>query len=487
MHQFPSNVAGTIVLFFLLMCSHMVLPKYTDRFVQLIDPYSTLALKSMNIMFVPPVVEIVNNSPTPGPEVVVGYFVGFILTTILVRLLRFLLYSHYDFLKHTITSSKEKTTEVDPKLSEEAVIINVPEDIRHKSKPSVSLPLNDAHDLPSGSSDSTIASFCVSAHHHSESVQLDQHSHTQSPKDKHGPLHYIAIWCMKESNFDDLTFFILFCFAAFVFLPLPEDNGAMPFFRLLLYFTMTILLFSLSCKLPVRLRLIFHPIIVTAAIVMAGIAYFERVKGFDIKHGADLYKSGVTFISLVEKTNVNWPGAGDILATTMDVSIISLAFNVYKSRPNELRQWLIIVASIVPVAFLIMFVTPMFAYAIGCSPADSIVWSSRSVTTAIGIVISRVLGSNQSIVTCIIIFTGITGPILGPTLLKLARVKDDDYMTIGITMGSHSHGVGTAYLIGKNPRASGMSSIAFAIFGTTGVIVASIPALSDIIKRSSGF
>jgi putative effector of murein hydrolase len=63
----------------------------------------------------------------------------------------------------------------------------------------------------------------------------------------------------------------------------------------------------------------------------------------------------------------------------------------------------------------------------------------------------------------------------------------DDYMTIGITMGSHSHGVGTAYLIGKNPRASGMSSIAFAIFGTTGVIVASIPALSDIIKRSSGF
>jgi putative effector of murein hydrolase LrgA (UPF0299 family) len=69
MHQFPSNVAGTIVLFFLLMCSHMVLPKYTDRFVQLIDPYSTLALKSMNIMFVPPVVEIVNNSPTPGPEV----------------------------------------------------------------------------------------------------------------------------------------------------------------------------------------------------------------------------------------------------------------------------------------------------------------------------------------------------------------------------------------------------------------------------------
>jgi putative effector of murein hydrolase len=60
-------------------------------------------------------------------------------------------------------------------------------------------------------------------------------------------------------------------------------------------------------------------------------------------------------------------------------------------------------------------------------------------------------------------------------------------MTIGITMGSHSHGVGTAYLISKNPKASGMSSIAFALFGTLGVVVASIPALSDTIKRLSGF
>jgi putative effector of murein hydrolase len=60
-------------------------------------------------------------------------------------------------------------------------------------------------------------------------------------------------------------------------------------------------------------------------------------------------------------------------------------------------------------------------------------------------------------------------------------------MTIGITMGSSSHGVGTAYLISKNLRASGMSSLAFAIFGTIGVIVASIPALSETIRHISGY
>lgn len=74
-----------------------------------------------------------------------------------------------------------------------------------------------------------------------------------------------------------------------------------------------------------------------------------------------------------------------------------------------------------------MFATPLFAHAIGCSPPDSLVWSARSVTTAIGIVIADVLGASQSVVTCIIVFTGIMGPLFGPFLYKLARVSDGKY------------------------------------------------------------
>lgn len=69
MEKFPSNVAGMIVLFFILMCLHAVKPTFTNKLVHFIDPYSSFALKSMNIMFVPAVVQIVNNPPTTGPEV----------------------------------------------------------------------------------------------------------------------------------------------------------------------------------------------------------------------------------------------------------------------------------------------------------------------------------------------------------------------------------------------------------------------------------
>ncbi|GAA5797194.1 hypothetical protein HPULCUR_002573 [Helicostylum pulchrum] len=504
MHKFPSNVAGMIVLFFLLMCSHTVSAKQTDKFVKFVDPYSSFALKSMNIMFVPAVVQIVNNPPTTAAEVgrmicvfIVGYFIGFMLSTLLVRFFRILIFwsaASHKFTENPTLNEKTKmhrNTTMDEEevghtiqLNPVSSVVTLPTVIHRLSDdnaPSCSSTLTGIS--AQGGTPNTVNNTyrCCTSNNNTLYEPYNHHQH------QHGPLHTFAIWCMQQSSFDDLTFFLIFCICAFVFLPLPEDNAAMPFFRLFLYFSMIILIFSAACRLPVKMRLLFHPIIVTAAGVMAGIAYFERVKGFDIKYGVDQFKNGVTFISLVERTNVGWPGAGDILAATMDVSIISMAFNVYKNRPDSIRHWVLIFCSVMPMTFLVMFVTPLFAYSIGCSSADSIVWSSRSVTTAIGIVIGDVLGANQSVVTCIIVFTGIMGPLCAPLLYKLARVKDDDYMTIGITMGSSSHGVGTAYLISKNTRASGMSSLAFAIFGTTGVIIVSIPILADTIRHLSGY
>ncbi|KAI8638772.1 LrgB-like family-domain-containing protein [Parasitella parasitica] len=526
MHEFPSNVAGMIVLFFLLMCSHTAFPKFTDKLVLFIDPYSSFALRSMNIMFVPAVVGIVNNPPTTGNEVgrmicvfIVAYVVGFVLCTFIVRGLRIIIFAPFisKLKKQKLDYDTSTTPNVGRKekiemhknrtLDEEEVYVNTPTNAHLNRVSSVTTfdttirPLSDddaascvstLNHYPSAVScrgensaqtTETTAADCSSSNNNNAFYEP---FNSTRPK-KHGPLHSFAIWCMEQSTFDDLTLFIIFCLCAFIFLPLPEDNLATPFFRLFLYFTMTILLYSAACRLPPQIRIVVHPIILCSACTMAGIAYFERVKGFDIKHGVNLYKTGITFISLVEKTNVGWPGGGDILGAAMDVAIISLAFNVYKSRPNSLREWIIVFSSIAPMAFLIMFVTPLFAHGIGCSPADSLVWASRSVTTAIGIVIGNVLGADGSVVTCIIVFTGIMGPICGPYLFKLARVRDDDYMTIGITMGCSSHGVGTAYLISKNPKASGMASIAFAVFGTIGVIVASIPALSDTIRHLSGY
>ncbi|KAI9248094.1 LrgB-like family-domain-containing protein [Sporodiniella umbellata] len=444
LEQFPSSVAATIVLFTLLMCARAVAPQRTDRWLQKIDPYTTFGSKSMSIMFVPPLVQIANNPPTPGPEIgrmvcvfLVGYGVGFLVDD---------------------ENSSSSTSTLD------SLPLNMY--TSHQDSSDNSAFKTDGDWIPAKALD------CGCCRPHLA---------------VHGPLHDLLLWCMKEANFDDLACLVLFSLAVFVYLPLPSTSPAAPPFRLLLDFSLTVLLFSLAGRVPDKIRILFHPIVVTSAGVMAAIGYFERVKGFDIHHGIDLYKTGITFISLVEKTRVGWPGAGDLLAATMDVAIISLAFNMDKSRPGEWRLWIIVILSILPVTFLVMFITPLFAQAIGCTPDNSIVWSCRSVTAAIGIVIGRSLGANLSIVTCLIVFTGVMGPIFGGLLFKLARVREDDYLTIGITMGSHSHGVGTSFLIARHPKASGMSSIAFTVFGTLAVVIAFIPSLAEIIRRFSGF
>ncbi|CAO3702303.1 unnamed protein product [Rhizopus stolonifer] len=325
MHQFPSNVAGTIVLFFLLMCAHTIFPAYTDRFVKMVDPYSTFAIKSMNIMFIPPLVQIVNNSPTPGSEVgrmmcvfLLGYFIGFIITTLLVRFFRLLLFTPFSKIILQKNTIKEET-------NRDSGIIQVEEAHSHVTLPS--------QQHMSENSALTIDMVTPEKKEQDESCKDSQNCKTQGRL-----LDVFSLWCSRESNFDDLFFFILFFIAAFIYLPLPFGHPAMPAFRLLLDFTMTILLFSAVSRLPRKMLVVFNPIVVASACTMAGIAYFERVKGFDIYHGVNFYKTGITFISLVEKTNVGWPGAGDVLSVTMDVSIISLAFNIYKNRPDQFRQ-----------------------------------------------------------------------------------------------------------------------------------------------------
>lgn len=273
---------------------------------------------------------------------------GFTTCTLVVRSLRILLYG--SCIPHKKTSELPTNEKIkmhkNKTLEEEEVKIEIPPGPIQLNKINsiVSAPgaINQASTGSVVSCASTLPGASIaSSPEHNDPVDNVNNNRVvydrYKPREKHGPLHVFALWCMDQSTFDDLTMFIIFCLCAFVFLPLPADNPAMPFFRLFLYFTMTLLLYSAACRLPAKARLVVHPIILTAACVMAGVAYFEQVKGSNIYHGVSLYKNGVTFISLVEKTNVGWPGAGDILAATMDVSIISMAFNVYKCRPDSFR------------------------------------------------------------------------------------------------------------------------------------------------------
>lgn len=94
----------------------------------------------------------------------------------------------------------------------------------------------------------------------------------------------------------------------------------------------------------------------------------------------------------------------------------------------------------------------------------------KSITTPIGMSLSKQLGGLPSITVVAIIITGILGSIIGPFLYKVLKINDR--VAMGIAMGSASHAVGTAKAMEIGETEGAMSSLTIAISGIVTVLLA---------------
>jgi putative effector of murein hydrolase len=88
---------------------------------------------------------------------------------------------------------------------------------------------------------------------------------------------------------------------------------------------------------------------------------------------------------------------------------------------------------------------------------------SKSVTTPIAVGITEQLGGIVSIAIAAVIFSGITGNIMAPFLVKVFRVEDPVAQGIGI--GTASHAIGTTRAITMGELQGAMSGLAIGLSG----------------------
>lgn len=101
----------------------------------------------------------------------------------------------------------------------------------------------------------------------------------------------------------------------------------------------------------------------------------------------------------------------------------------------------------------------------------------KSVTTAIGMEISKEIGGIVSLSVAVIVLTGITGAVIGPGLLKLFRISDD--VAQGIAIGTASHAVGTSKAMELGETQGAMSGLSIGIAGIATVIL--VPILMGLL------
>ena len=87
----------------------------------------------------------------------------------------------------------------------------------------------------------------------------------------------------------------------------------------------------------------------------------------------------------------------------------------------------------------------------------------KSITTAMGIVLSEQNGGVPAITSVVIILTGILGSLSGSSLCKLLHLQDP--ISQGVAFGTASHVIGTTRATELNPISGAVSSLSLTISG----------------------
>ena len=126
-----------------------------------------------------------------------------------------------------------------------------------------------------------------------------------------------------------------------------------------------------------------------------------------------------------------------------------------------------LLAIIILIIFLATFHIKYEEYNNGGQLIESLI--SKSITTPIGIALSKQLGGLLSVTVVAIIMTGIIGSIGGPFLYKVLKIKDK--VALGIAMGASSHALGTARAMEIGETEGAMSGLTMAISGIVAVLL----------------
>lgn len=97
---------------------------------------------------------------------------------------------------------------------------------------------------------------------------------------------------------------------------------------------------------------------------------------------------------------------------------------------------------------------------------------AKSITTPIGIEITRSVNGIEGITILAIILSGIFGALIAPSVFKWTGIKSP--VAQGISLGSASHAIGTSKAIEIGEQQGAISGLTIGIAGITTVVVVSV-------------
>lgn len=161
---------------------------------------------------------------------------------------------------------------------------------------------------------------------------------------------------------------------------------------------------------------------------------------------------------------------GDIIGFFLAPATICLAIPLYKELQTLKKYYKVIFLGTIVGATTAIVSVIVLGKLFNINPDIVLSFIPKSVTTPIGIEISKILGGIPSITVFAIIVTGITGNVAAPFICNLFKIKNP--IARGLGIGISSHAVGTSKAIEMGEIEGAMSALSIVIAGLITIFLA---------------
>lgn len=176
----------------------------------------------------------------------------------------------------------------------------------------------------------------------------------------------------------------------------------------------------------------------------------------------------VSIILLLKSCNIPYQAynnGGRMILFLLGPAVVALAVPLYQRRQEILKRKLPILIGIVAGALSSIISAAGIAWLLGGTREVVLSLVPKSVTTPIAIGISEKIGGIVPLTAALVVLTGCLGAICGPEFCRLIGVRSKAAM--GLAVGTASHGIGTARLLGEDRFSGAIAGLAIGLNGLT--------------------
>ncbi|KFN01505.1 LrgB family protein [Bacillus clarus] len=154
---------------------------------------------------------------------------------------------------------------------------------------------------------------------------------------------------------------------------------------------------------------------------------------------------------------------GDVLSSLLSPAIVALAIPLFKERRILIKNFISILVGVVVGIVVLVSLHVMVGKIFNIDKELIVTTIPQVATMPIAISLADQIGGIPSMTASFVVVAGITGAIMGPTVLKFFRITST--IGKGVGMGCASHIIGVSRMVKEGEREATIGSVTMIVTG----------------------